>query len=479
MSNTYSSPSTHTHPPYTRDPVSTIHVVCDVARPCMYLLHPLNHTNHNQSAKSCRVCSTDSLSGIEALIASPDENAETHRMISECTKIGQNGETIMISVHTEESHAAIVTGSEESHSIHQMRATTIIFEEDSGSPLEVPHRIIFPNKPHASALHVEEIDSITFKSPEEKAQYHSLTVNESSGSRFVIEELESDNEAAAGAGERYSRGVSITSASDDELLSRQSSRPGTEEQGELSQGLTREDAELQDSEKSKRVRFEEDVAEGAKKARLLEKQESEVGDVEVEERCLKVDKGKDVPQSGKLMTKGSVDEVEVPKGKTIDEHEVAKDQTKQGLLKETAEAGSIDTAKSAKSTDAEDAKKAKQLQQETAEESVQPATKLQETVPDSKAKKALQSEEAVEAESEKSKQQKLSDEAANKKKALLKGESVDEVAEKAMKLEQTEDKPKKPSVKDEITEVEAEKSKKVQESEANRTAPLEGSIRNT
>lgn len=56
------------------------------------------------------VASAHSLPGIEALVASPDENAETHHMISECTKIGQNGETIMISVHTEESHAAIVTG---------------------------------------------------------------------------------------------------------------------------------------------------------------------------------------------------------------------------------------------------------------------------------------------------------------------------------------------------------------------------------
>ncbi|XP_052566288.1 obscurin isoform X5 [Culex pipiens pallens] len=416
----------------------------------------------------------------KALVASPDENAETHHMISECTKIGQNGETIMISVHTEESHAGIVTGTEESHSIHQMRATTIIFEEDSGSPLEVPQRIIFPNRPHASALHVEEIDSITFKSPEEKAQYHSLTVNESAGTRLVIEELESDNEAASGGG-RYSRGVSITSASDDELLSRQSSRPGMEEfteqakQAEESQGLTREDADLNDSEKSKRVRFEEDLAESAKKARLLEKQESEGGNVEVDERCLKVNTNEATSQAGKLLSKESIEEAEGQKGKAVDESEAEKAQKKQALLKGTVDEEAAEEAKPIVSEDTEKAKKGKRLQQEEAVENTQPSVKAQETQEDSKSKKALKSEESVEVEADASKKQKLTEETASKKKALLKGESVDETTEKAKKLEQTEDKPKKASLQGDITEVDADKSQKPQESDANRATRPEAS----
>lgn len=103
------TPTPAKHPiPYRRD----LHVVCDVTRPCLYLLHTpeLHKTKTNPAYHALCCFGTLSIPGIEALVASPDENAETHHMISECTKIGQNGETIMISVHTEESHAAIVTG---------------------------------------------------------------------------------------------------------------------------------------------------------------------------------------------------------------------------------------------------------------------------------------------------------------------------------------------------------------------------------
>ncbi|XP_062553317.1 obscurin isoform X3 [Armigeres subalbatus] len=264
----------------------------------------------------------------KALVASPSENAEAHRMFSECTTIGQNGETIMISVHTEESHAALVTGPEESHSIHQMRATTIIFEEDSGSPLETPQRIIYPNKPHASALHVEEIDSITFQSPEDTVKYHNLTVNESSSTRLIIEEQESDNEANFSNSGKFSRGVSITSAttSDDESsFSRQSSRLGTEEpeaslqveinesfreakQAQSSLGLQRENAEQHDAEKIKKVHFEDDLNEEVKRAKLMKKQEIATGDVEVDERCSQVSRNTATPKAGKMLEKTSVEE---------------------------------------------------------------------------------------------------------------------------------------------------------------------------
>ncbi|XP_021696069.1 LOW QUALITY PROTEIN: obscurin [Aedes aegypti] len=277
----------------------------------------------------------------KALVASPSENAEAHRMFSECTTIGQNGETIMISVHTEESHAAIVTGPEESHSIHQMRATTIIFEEDSGSPLETPQRIIYPNKPHASALHVEEIDSITFQSPEDTAKYHNLTVNESSGTRLIIEEQESDNEAYSASSGKYSRGVSITSAttSDDEAsFSRQSSRLGTEEpetaqrmqvngvsttevkQAELSEGLHREDADQRDAEKGKKVHFEDDLASETKRARILEKQD--VDESEVSEQCAQMSRDTNTLQAGKLFEKGVAEQDQAPDSKLMDTNDV-------------------------------------------------------------------------------------------------------------------------------------------------------------
>ncbi|XP_058062873.1 obscurin [Anopheles bellator] len=159
----------------------------------------------------------------KALVASPGENAEAHRMISECMKIGQHGETVMIAVCTEESHAAIVTGPEESHSVHQMRATTVIFEEDGGSPFEeVMQKIIYPTKPHISSCQVEEIDTVTFASPEQKLRQQSLVESLSASTRTVIEEIESDGELTARG--KLSRGVSITSASEDEQFSRQNSQ---------------------------------------------------------------------------------------------------------------------------------------------------------------------------------------------------------------------------------------------------------------
>lgn len=66
-------------------------------------------------------------------------------MFSECTTIGQNGETIMISVHTEESHAAIVTGNFDvpspSHLNHFVMRTSI----SKSSPLSPPNHPKTPN----------------------------------------------------------------------------------------------------------------------------------------------------------------------------------------------------------------------------------------------------------------------------------------------------------------------------------------------
>lgn len=48
-------------------------------------------------------------------------------VISQCTKIGDNGETIMISVSTEESHEATITGTHVIHSSHLHRPSISIY----------------------------------------------------------------------------------------------------------------------------------------------------------------------------------------------------------------------------------------------------------------------------------------------------------------------------------------------------------------
>uniref|UniRef100_A0A1Y9HDM7 Titin n=1 Tax=Anopheles funestus TaxID=62324 RepID=A0A1Y9HDM7_ANOFN len=286
----------------------------------------------------------------KAIVASPAENAEAHRMISECMKIGQHGETIMVSVCTEESHAAIVTGPEESHSIHQMRATTVIFEEDSGSPIEVMQKIIYPNKPHASALHVEEIDTITFTSPEQKRQYQSqMSANEAtSATRTVIEEIESDSEATPKG--KISRGVSITSASEDELLlSRQNSRTGVE--SDLmkptnatldTSGLQKENAsqELFDA-KSEKLKTE-DVPDSPRKGNLLETGvcEERNGKRMIEKKVSFED---ELPQQGKSFERQELSEIEPEQPEPVQEEPVEKRSTSQkALVKEPILDGTVD-----------------------------------------------------------------------------------------------------------------------------------------
>ncbi|XP_035904935.1 obscurin isoform X5 [Anopheles stephensi] len=283
----------------------------------------------------------------KAIVASPGENAEAHRMISECMKIGQHGETIMVSVCTEESHAAIVTGPEESHSIHQMRATTVIFEEDSGSPIEVMQKIIYPNKPHASALHVEEIDTITFTSPEQKRQYQSqLSANE--GSRTVIEEIESDNETATKG--KLSRGVSITSASEDELLpSRQNSRVGVESELTKPTNATLETSELgkenvsQESFDAKQEKLTmEDVPDSPRKGNLLETGvcEERTGRKSIEKKVSFED---DLPQQGKSLERQELTESEPDQPEPVQEEPVEKRTASQkALAKEPIVDGTVE-----------------------------------------------------------------------------------------------------------------------------------------
>ncbi|XP_053676585.1 obscurin [Anopheles nili] len=284
----------------------------------------------------------------KAIVASPGENAEAHRMISECMKIGQHGETIMVSVCTEESHAAIVTGPDESHSVHQMRATTVIFEEDSGSPIEVMQRIIYPNQPHASALHVEEIDTITFTSPEQKRHYQSqlLSSEASVATHTVIEEIESDTDSKAG---KLSRGVSITSASEDEMLSRQNSRTAVE--GELAKptnatvgesDVKQENASQEQFETNHSKPQVVDVTDSPRKGNLLDSAEAEKHRVKktVEKKVSFED---DLPQQGKCLERQEAVTNEPEQPVPVQEEVIEKKSAnKRALAKEPILDGSVD-----------------------------------------------------------------------------------------------------------------------------------------
>ncbi|XP_058464862.1 obscurin isoform X3 [Malaya genurostris] len=363
----------------------------------------------------------------KALVASPGDNTEAHRVFSECTKIDQNGETIMISVHTEESHAAIVTGPEASHSIHQMRATTVIFEEDSGSPLEVPQRIIYPNKPHASALHVEEIDSITFQSPEDTAKYHSLATNESFGTRLIIEELESDNETThtVFVGGKYSRGVSITSASDDEQkLSRQSSRLEKEEsesqrfeatavqttvqvngvestvgQADFGKRLEQEQVEQCSTEKAKKVHFDNGTAQ-AKNARVLEKHDSEAENVESGEMRATLSEDTMISKMSKSLQQSEATEVSQT-GKPVELSEVdATEGDRKLFSKETIDTKRIDEEQQAhlKNVNGVETLNSKLLQKESSNEIDQKETEAELQTSGQTPRKALSKQDTTEEE---------------------------------------------------------------------------------
>ncbi|XP_055610564.1 obscurin isoform X2 [Uranotaenia lowii] len=441
----------------------------------------------------------------KALVASLDANtdADAHRIVTsdECTKIGQNGETIMISVHTEEIHAGYVTGSDESHSVHQVRSTTVIFEEDSGSPLleEAPKRIIYPTKPHASALHVEEIDSIVLESNENKAIFQSLTVNEGSAAttKFFVEEAESDNEASTtktNAFGKLSRGVSITSASEDELLlSRQSSRVGVEEsqQGVMGDGLNRENIEEREADKAKKVRFEDESVEVSKTSKQLQKDVVEEGvPLEVDERCVKVSKTDGEPKKGKLLSKQSLEEESVEdssKGKTEDVESVPK--RKKSLLSETLESKEMESEKAAteQPLDTSEAKKAKKLEKQMSSDVQQQQSEKQKAdVSESQKPKQPDVEDrklekqSIQTESMEEPKPKKEDvvEKGKPEKALSKEEAeVGQMEEAKTKKEEfvEKGKPKKALSKEEAEAGQMEESKKTATAEADSAKQAEAS----
>lgn len=386
-----------------------------------------------------------------------------------------------------------------------MRATTIIFEEDSGSPLETPQRIIYPNKPHASALHVEEIDSITFQSPEDTAKYHNLTVNESSGTRLIIEEQESDNEAFSSSSGKFYRGVSITSAttSDDEVsFSRQSSRLGTEEpeqaqrvqvngvsadtnQAELSKGLQKEETEQRDAEKSKKVHFEDDLAADTEKAKLMERLDRTESKMEGDEYCVQIGGDTNTLKAGKMLEKIVPEEHQASESAQIDTTDLQGEKDiEQGKMLDKADGGechpdgeipirtedvqpkdAVSTGMKLEKTDVGNEKVAEGKSVES-KESDSP-------------RKALLKETAENETTDTPKETILSEDSSEliKAKQLIK-ESVEEMSIKKSAMEESaaNEKSKKALLKDEaIAEEATVKSKKSTESEAQQPMQPEGS----
>lgn len=241
-------------------------------------------------------------------------------------------------------------GPEESHSIHQMRATTVIFEEDSGSPIEVMQKIIYPNKPHASALHVEEIDTITFTSPEQKRQYQSQQSASDAATRTFIEEFESDNDSAGGKG-KLSRGVSINSASEDELqlLSRQASRtesvPATPTNATLDKSELEKETISQESCEEPKVEAVkvEDVPDSPRKGNLLESgtYEERAGKRSIEKKVSFEDELS--PQQGKTLERQEVIDNEPEQPEPVKEEVVEKrSASSKALVKETIVDGTVE-----------------------------------------------------------------------------------------------------------------------------------------
>lgn len=110
-------------------------------------------------------------------------------------------------------------GPDESHTIHKLRATTVIFEEGSSSFEEedgpVIANIVLPNKPHSSAVQVEEMGSFKL---ETEAMYTIGSCSDSHTIHGIIDEIDSDGDLNNISYRRtVSRNVSIVSASEDEI----------------------------------------------------------------------------------------------------------------------------------------------------------------------------------------------------------------------------------------------------------------------
>lgn len=189
-------------------------------------------------------------------LTTADLNKETVSQVTQCTKVGDNGEVITVSITTEESHQAQVLGKyerpkhttrhhdkknahsqtqkthndwnkskalpcfftnmqilgpDESHSVHKLKTTKIVVEQAAPSP-EVGNVFTFAKSSIKSETKVEEVASFSLNSPSSESvisEHKELLIN------AVIEEFESDTEV----GRKMSRGISIVSVSEDEKIS--------------------------------------------------------------------------------------------------------------------------------------------------------------------------------------------------------------------------------------------------------------------
>ncbi|GAB0092620.1 Obscurin [Sergentomyia squamirostris] len=261
---------------------------------------------------------------------SPELSKQT---LTECVKVGESGETVRISVLTEESREATVSGPAEGHTIHKMRATTVIMEEDSTMQEPIETNVIPPNRPHATSLQVEEIGSFTFTSHDESVTYETVDAG-GKLSHGVIDEGESDAEINISHKKISSRGVSIMSASEDEsshrsgMLSREVSIDEVQKEIVLDEGATKiqisqrkaesletfvseldtiENRNVEDQNKAKKIDKITDIGDEAdakkKRGRLLETAEAEEADQQEDSRRKSVQESTEIkkPRRGTLI----------------------------------------------------------------------------------------------------------------------------------------------------------------------------------
>lgn len=198
---------THTHPPH----ASFCRIL--IIPQSISISTPNTHNSPTTTARTHKSCA----------LAASELGAIASHVVSHCSTIGEHGETVHIAVTTEETHQATVSGPQESHTIHAIRATTVIFEEDGdfdepeadASSAATVANIILPNRPHQSALQVEEVASYQLES--QLAVESAVDVQ-----RGIVDELDSDcgsSSATATQSVRkslYSRNVSIVSAASED-----------------------------------------------------------------------------------------------------------------------------------------------------------------------------------------------------------------------------------------------------------------------
>lgn len=179
-------------------------------------------------------------------------------------------------------------GADESHSIHKIRATTVILEEDGSLQDATSVNVVLPNKPHATALQVEEVGSYKLERNEQSVSYQLLDDGAENKTRIytqgIVDEIDSDTDhMARHASVTTSRNVSINSVSEDE--------------GSVGTG-TQVKRELFVDEQTKNVELDDGYAEIKVKRIVLQEEETTTAEIH------EADEGRfDIGESKKGVTK--------------------------------------------------------------------------------------------------------------------------------------------------------------------------------